>query len=286
MKLIAVPLMILSLVLVGLVTVGDAQTAEIRGTVQRVDVTSGIVYLTDGRAVRIDPGTRLYAGGREVRLADIQPGWTFVSSNAAAAPGTVATPGAVPPGTVVTQPVTPSAAQSSTTGYTAMATPGSARVDATGVVASVDPRSGTITLQDGRVVRMSSGTTLWQPVTIGTIAPGASLFVRNAEPLDFRPAAAPQNRSYQMGTVSSVDASNARVVLSDGTIVHMSPGSRIMFNGQPLAITALHPGDEVAVAVPVTAVTPGASGVSALPRQTAGMMETDYLYVVRRPQSP
>jgi Cu/Ag efflux protein CusF len=277
--------MILSLVLGGLVTVSDAQGAEIRGTVQRVDVTSGIVYLTDGRAVRVDPGTRLYAGGREVRLADIQPGWTFVSSNAAAAPGAVATPGAVPPGTVVTQPATPSVAQS-TASSAAMAAPGLARVDATGVVASVDPRSGTITLQDGRVVRMSSGTTLWQPVTIGSIAPGASLFVRNAEPLDFRPAAAPQNRSYQMGTVSSVDASNARVVLSDGTIVHMSPGSRIMFNGQPLAITALHPGDEIAVAVPVTTVTPGASGVSALPRQTAGMMETDYLYVVRRPQSP
>ena len=284
MKLIAVPLMILSLVLVGLVTVSDAQAAEIRGTVQRVDVTSGIVYLTDGRAVRVDPGTRLYADGREVRLADIKPGWTFVSSNAVAAPGAVATPGAVAPGTVVTQPVTPPA--QSTASSTAMAAPGSARVDATGVVASVDPRSGTITLQDGRVVRMSSGTTLWQPVTIGSIAPGASLFVRNAEPLDFRPASAPQNRSYQMGTVSSVDASNARVILSDGTIVHMSPGSRIMFNGQPLAIASLHPGDEIAVAVPVTTVTPGASGVSALPRQTAGIMETDYLYIVRRPQSP
>ena len=283
MKLIAIRLMVLSLILVGLAAVSEA--AEIRGTVQRVDVTSGTVYLTDGRAVRIDPGTRLYADGREVRLADVKPGWTFVSSNAVAAPGAVVTPGAVPPGTVVTLPATPSVAQS-TASSAAMAAPGSARVDATGVVASVDPKSGTITLQDGRVVRMSSGTTLWQPVTVGSMAPGSSLFVRNAEPLDFRPAAAPQNRSYQMGTVSSVDASNARVVLSDGTIVHMSPGSRIMFNGQPLAITALHPGDEVAVAVPVTAVTPGASGVSALPRQTAGMMETDYLYVVRRPQSP
>ena len=73
--------------------------------------------------------------------------------------------------------------------------------DATGIVASVDERTGTVTLQDGRVVRVTPGTTVWQPVTIGSVMPGASVFVRNAEPLDFRPASpSAVSRPYQMGT--------------------------------------------------------------------------------------
>ena len=254
--------------LFGLIATTHAADSDIRGTVQRVDVPTGTIYFTDGRAVRLDPGTRLYAGGREVRLADVQPGWMFVS------PG-----GAATPNTAVAQPVAPRAA----------AAPAASRIDATGVVASVDTRTGTITLQDGRIVQMTQGTTLWQPVTIGSVAPGSSLLVRNAEPLDYRPASAPANRSFQMGTVSTIDAANTRVVLSDGTVVNLRPGSQIMFNGQPLAVTALRPGDEVVVGVPAgsaVAVAPSGTAVSALPRQAVGVIETDYLYVVRRPQAP
>jgi hypothetical protein len=269
MKSIKGRLTLVSLALLGLVTVAYAQKAEIRGTVQRVDVPSGTVYLTDGRAVRLDPGTRIYAGSREIRLADVQPGWLFVSSAAAAAPGTVIAQPSVPP--------------------VAAAAPAPSRIDATGTVASVDPTTGTITLQDGRIVRVTPGTTLWQPVTIGSVAPGASVFVRNAEAVDFRSTSAPANRPFLMGTVSSVDASNSRVVLSDGTVVHMSPGSRVMFNDQPLAVTGLRPGDEVIIGVPAgSTVAPSPTGpaVSALPRQAVGIIEGQYLYVVRRPQAP
>ena len=262
-------LTLLSLALLGLVTVAYAQNPEIRGTVQRVDVPSGTVFLTDGRAVRLDPGTRIYAGTREIRLADVQPGWLFVSSGTAATPGTVM---AQPP----VAPVAPAA-------------PALSRIDATGTVASVDPRTGTITLQDGRTVRVTPGTTLWQPVTIGSVAPGASVFVRNAEAVDFRSTSVPANRPFLMGTVSSIDASNARVVLSDGTVVHMRPGSRVMFNDQPLAVTALRPGDEVVIGVPTgstVALAPTGPAVSALPRQAVGIIEGEYLYVVRRPQAP
>ena len=272
MRSMNVRLTVLSVFFFGLLAVfgaADAQTSQIQGTVQRVDVSTGTIYLTDGRAVRLDPGTRLYAGGREVRLAEVQPGWVFASSGTATAPGTV-----------VVQQAAPS---------TVAAAPSAARIDATGVVSSVDSRTGTITMHDGRIIRMTPGTTLWQPVTIGSVTPGTSLFVRNAEPLDFRPASVPANQQFNMGTVSSVDASNARVVLSDGTVVHLRPGSRVMFNGQPLAVTGLRPGDEIVIGMPAgttVAVAPSGSGVSALPRQAVGIIEAESLYVVRRTQAP
>src|SRR5262245_23319611 len=279
-------LTVASLVLLGFAAIGSAQTTDIRGTVQRVDVSNSTVYFTDGRAVRLDPGTRLYVGGREVRLTDVQPGWVFVSSGTAATtPGTVVVqPGAAPASSVASAPVIGSQA--------AAIDPSAPRIDATGVVANVDTATGTITLQDGRIIRMMPGTTLWQPITMGTVAPGASVFIRNAQPLDFRPQAQlPSARPLQMGTISSVDPSSARVVLSDGTVVHLRPGSRLMFNGQSLTISDLRPGDEVVVGMPAgttvaaTSTTPGVA-VSALPRQTLGVIEGEYLYVVRRPQAP
>lgn len=206
-------------------------------------------------------------GSREVRLTDVQPGWTLVTSGPTVAPGTV-----------IAQPVAEPPASSALSG-----------IDATGIVGQVDARTGTITLQDGRIVRVTPGTTVWQPVTIGSVMPGASVFVRNAEPLDFRPTTSPAAaRPYQMETVSSVDASNARGILSDGTVVHLRPGARATFNGQSLAISDLRPGDEIVVGLPAgsaVSVTPG-SAVSALPHQTAGRIDGEYIYVVRRPQAP
>src|SRR5262249_34587951 len=135
-----VRLMLGSVALLGLATVGFAQVSETRGTVQRVDAQTGMVYFTDGRTLRLEPGTRLYVGSREVRLADVQPGWTLVTSGPALAPGTV-----------IAQPIAAPSA------LTSPALPG---VDATGIVSQVDPRTGTITLQDGRIVRVTPGTTV------------------------------------------------------------------------------------------------------------------------------
>jgi Cu/Ag efflux protein CusF len=291
-----------SLLVLGFVTISDAQTStyaqpgEIRGTVQRVDVSSGTVYFTDGRAVRLDPATRLYVGGREVRLADIQPGWVFVSSGAGT-PGTVVVQPGGPPASVTNAPASSTSPAVSSPPASGIAST-APRVVATGVVASVDSATGMITLQDGRVIRMVPGTTVWQPVTVGSVVPGASVFVRNAQPVDFRPSAAapgssttaPQGaRPFQMGTVSSVDPSSARVVLSDGTIIHMRPGSQLSFNGQSVMISDLRPGDEVVVGVPAAStatVTSAGPAVSALPRQTLGVIEGEYLYVLGRPQAP
>jgi len=67
--------------------------------------------------------------------------------------------------------------------------PSPAAVDATGVVSRVDPQAGTITLQDGRVLHVTPRTTLWQPVPMTSVTPGASIHVRGGAPMDFRPGA-------------------------------------------------------------------------------------------------
>jgi hypothetical protein len=265
-----VRLTLVSLVLFGLASAGFAQVAEIKGTVQRVDAPTGMIYFTDGRTMRLEPGTRLYVGNREVRLADVQPGWVLATSGATVAPGTI-----------VVQP----SAQPVAAAPAAVA-PARPSVDATGVVASVDSRTGLITLQDGRVVRVTPGTTVWQPVTIGSVMPGASVFVRNAEPLDFRPGTTPAaSQPWRMGTVTSVDSATSRVILTDGTIVQLRPGTQATYDGRTLAITELRPGDEIIVGVPAAGPVV-ATGASAMPRQVVGVIEGTSIQVVRRPQSP
>jgi hypothetical protein len=187
----------------------------------------------------------------------------------------------VAPNTIVVQPATP-VVQPSTPPR-----PATSSVDATGIVANVDARTGTITLQDGRIVRVTPGTTVWQPVTIGSVMPGASVFVRNAEPLDFRPATAPAaSRPWQMGTIASVEPSTSRVMLSDGTIVQLRPGTQATFNGRSLAIAELRPGDEILVGVPATGTVVSSPGASALPRQVVGVIQGESIQVVRRTQAP
>ena len=161
----------------------SAQSAETRGVVQRVDAATGMVYFTDGRTVRLEPGSRLTVDGRSVNLADVQPGWTLVL------PGGVATPST----SVVVAAPPPAPAPSRAPG-----TP----VDATGVVSRVDPQTGTIVLEDGRVLQATGRTTVWQAVPMTDVKPGATVYMRNADPVDFRPSAAPPVGSvrFQEGT--------------------------------------------------------------------------------------
>ena len=124
-------------------------------------------------------------------------------------------------------------------------------------------------------------TALSQPVTVGTLAPGTAVFVRNAQPLDFQPSA---TRPFRMGTVSSIDAANSRIVLSDGTAVYVRPGSRMVADGRTIGISDLRVGDEVVIGLP--AATTSGTAVSALPRTALGMLEADSLYVVSPRQAP
>lgn len=255
------------------VGVSIAQVSEVKGTVQRVDTATGMVYFTDGRTMRLDPNTRIYVGNREVRLSDIEPGWILVTSGPS-----------VTPGSVLVQSATPAPALVQPTG-----------IDATGIVASVDARTGTVTLQDGRVVRVTPGTTVWQPVTIGSVMPGAAVFVRNAEPLDFRPTASPTatptaapvvSRPYQMGTVSTSDPTRPQIVLSDGTIVQLRPGGTVSLNGQPVALTDLRSGDEIIIGLPAGSTAVTGQGASALPRSALGIVQADSINIVRRSPTP
>ena len=142
-------------------------SAEIRGVVQRVDAPGSTVYFTDGSTVRISPGSQLTVDGKAVSLADVQPGWTLIIPAAAVVPST----------SVVVAPPAPA--------------PPRAPVDATGVVSRVDPQTGTIVLEDGRVLQATGRTTLWQSVPLRDVKPGASVFVRGADPVDYRPSASP-----------------------------------------------------------------------------------------------
>jgi len=60
--------------------------------------------------------------------------------------------------------------------------------DVTGVVSQVDPATGTIILQDGRVLRMTNETMVWQPTTIHSLQPGTPVLVRSA--VEIAPSAA------------------------------------------------------------------------------------------------
>ena len=270
---VVVVLLVLLGATAGVAGVSIAQVSEAKGTVQRVDASTGMVYFTDGRTMRLDPNTRIYVGNREVRLSDIEPGWILVTSGPS-----------VTPGSVLVQSATPAPALVQPTG-----------IDATGIVASVDARTGTVTLQDGRVVRVTPGSTVWQPVTIGSVMPGASVFVRNAEPLDFRPMASPTatptaapvvSRPYQMGTVSTSDPTRPQIVLSDGTIVQLRPGGTVSLNGQPVALTDLRTGDEIIIGLPAGSTAVTGQGASALPRSAVGIVQADSINIVRRSPTP
>src|SRR5256714_1070455 len=55
------------------------------------------------------------------------------------------------------------------------AAPASATLEATGTVASVDPATGIITLQDGRVLKATDQTAIWQPSSVTALKPGAQV---------------------------------------------------------------------------------------------------------------
>ena len=139
-----------------------------------------------------------------------------------------------------------------------------AAVDATGVVARVDPGTGTITLQDGRVLRATPGTIVWQPSSVQALRPGTQVMVRGAAPLGVDRGLAAAAPDWRMGTVRSVDSSIGQIALTDNTVVRVAPSAYIHRGAERLAIEQLAPGSEIVIR-PLPAP-PGAEG-SALPGQ-------------------
>jgi Cu/Ag efflux protein CusF len=132
---------------------------------------------------------------------------------------------------------------------TASTVPGSAEagVDATGTIAQVDPATGTITLTDGRVLKATSRTVVWQPSTVQALTPGGQVMVRGATAAGFQPPAAAYSREWRMGTVSRVDPGANQVVLTDGTVVRVTPATIMQRGADRVSLDQLQPGSEIVV---------------------------------------
>src|SRR5919198_869272 len=170
-----------------------AQGRDVTGTVAYIDAATRTIHLTDGRSLRVAPGALISVDGRAIPIEAVRPGATVTVASVSPAVPSVSTPPGHPP------------------------------IDASGTVASIDRYNGVITLQDGRMLRMTDQTLVWQPSRIDMLQPGAQVFVRNAQPVFSSTPGAPAGT--RMGTVLGVDPANALVRLDDGTLVRVTPAT-------------------------------------------------------------
>jgi hypothetical protein len=248
------------LVVVLLATVAWTQM-EIRGVVSYVDPATRTVHFTDGRVIQLQPGATLTINGQPVVLESVRPGATAVLLPPAGSTTTVTTVTQQP--LVVAPPPPPPAAPP-----TVMLPPAPSPVTATGTIAHIDPVNQTMMFQDGRIVRITPTTTVWQQSpAIGTLQPGARVFVRDAMPVAYLPsgaAALAPTGQYMMGTVARVEPAAREVVLSNGAVVHVGPTAVLRSGNAGATISQLRPGDEIVVHVtnPARAATPSVSVVT------------------------
>jgi hypothetical protein len=124
---------------------------------------------------------------------------------------------------------------------------GSARIDATGSVMTVDPATGTLALDDERVIRVTDGTLMWQATTVEALRPGAQVLIRNGTEGGVQGRAGPVPPGWRMGTIRSVDHTASQLVLTDGTVVRVTPATIVQRGTERLTLDALHPGWEIVV---------------------------------------
>ena len=212
-------------------------TAEKLSNLTAIDVKSesGIVTLagtvdsTDraARAVQIASGVN----GVKTVLNNIE-----ISGSGAAA-GT-ATAGTATGGTTKTPPAATS------------------NVEVTGTVASVDAASGTITLKDGRVLRATDQTVVWQPSSVGALKPGSQVLVRGAAPSAYQAGGSSAGaRHWRMATVSRVDRSAGELILNDGSAVKVTSSTNVHRGTERLGLDRIEPGWEVVVYTPSASAT-------------------------------
>jgi hypothetical protein len=126
-----------------------------------------------------------------------------------------------------------------------------------GVVDSFDPTTGVLTFRDGRMIQLTSESTITLPAEAPRrLEPGQTVVVEHARPVGVRTAAgspAPasdQVTGYQrMGTVAAIDANAVR--LTDGEVMRMSPNAKVHLgvDGPALVLADVRPGDEVVIVV-------------------------------------
>jgi hypothetical protein len=240
-------------------TTVSAQGRDVTGTVSYIDAANRMIHLSDGRSLRVAPGALITVDGREFPIEALRPGATVTVASAPAASPIVSTPPGHPP------------------------------IDASGTVARIDRHNGIITLQDGRMLKMTDQTLVWQPSRIDMLQPGAQVFVRNAQPVfASTPGVAPAGT--RMGTVLSVDPANTLIRLDDGTLVRVTPATKLRAGDRDLLLSDLRRGDEVMISTRPPVVTGAGTGVSALPREATTLgavtLDASEIHVMRRVQSP
>jgi hypothetical protein len=170
-------------------------------------------------------------------------------------------------------------------------------IDASGVVAQYDQQTGTLTFQDGRVVRITSASGVWGPASTTVLQPGAQVHVHNAAPVGYQPTGAqPGITSWRMGTVNRVDQANGLIYLNDGTVLHVAPSTALVYGGRRITLAEIYPGSQIAIGMsgssaspspppPTAQVMPGSSTYSsALPRQAVVPLESPQVQVIVIPQ--
>jgi preprotein translocase subunit YajC len=201
-----------------------AQETQITGTVSSIDPATRTISFADGSVVRLQPGAVVMVNGRQAALETLTPGMTA---------------------TVVSR-VPSNAAVATSSAFGVL-----------GTVAQVDRQSGVITLQDGRTVRLSSQSVVWQATPLASIQPGTQVYVANTQPAAVAPqqpvaVVPPQPVAVApppaiVGTVKGVDRGSSVIALNDGTYVKVLPRTRLQSGGRTMSISELRPGDGVAV---------------------------------------
>jgi hypothetical protein len=235
-----------------------AHDTRITGTVSGVDAATRTIYFTNGTAVQVPAGSVVTVNGRQVAFETLTPGSNVTVVSTAPSMGTVATQ-----------------------------TPRSAS-DVAGTVARVDRQNGVILLQDGRAIRLSDQSVVWQATPIDAIQPGTQIYVPSAQLAAMAPQhpvvatpLRPRDASVRVGTVKSLDQNNSLIRLVDDTYVKVLRTTRIQSAGGPMTFSQLRPGDQVAV------WPDGRSSISAtttVPRgdaPPASAIEADYIEVTR-----
>lgn len=143
-------------------------------------------------------------------------------------------------------------------------TNGATTIDVTGSVATKDPATGTLTLADGRVVRVTDATTIWQSGTLQALSPGAPVLIRDgaqaglegdaSRPGASRPGASGPGASrpgdWRMGTVRRIVPATGELILADGSVVNVSPTTVVKRGTERLTLDALQPGWEIVIKAP------------------------------------
>jgi hypothetical protein len=135
------------------------------------------------------------------------------------------------------------------------------------------------------VLKANEQTAVFQRTKVKDLKPGTQVLVRGAAPAGYQPTASATPPEWVMGTVSRVDTGANQIVLTDGTIVRVTPSTSVHRGADRVALAQLEPGSEIVVRVPSTATTTGSAEGSASPGQTPGarMIEAAEVNVVWMP---